>query len=342
MTTIQDLVAQATGWPRASFSLALRPALSYQSNRLYDLRNEDRRFIVKEFLQAGELADAPAREHRALTLLAPLDIAPQPLFYDPALGPVVIYEYMDGEMWDRRRPEAHELAELSAVWLRMSALPADGLWYSRGQERSLQDTALNILKQLQAYAAWTASHFPEAAPAAEHIIELAKRRECVLSELLDLEPALCFCRSDPRFANVIARPDGRLGLVDWEDSGLRDPARDLADIITHPNQEDLLTWREWQAFLQPYLDRRSAQDKTLARRMHLYLAIFPMFWLSIILGKGMQLQAEGGDHDDWRVNDLPANDRLRRYLARAAAWPEIGTEEEHLDEFAGLRFFPES
>jgi len=30
---------------------------------------------------------------------------------------------------------------------------------------------------------------------------------------------LCFCRSDARFANVIARPDGRLGLVDWEDSG---------------------------------------------------------------------------------------------------------------------------
>jgi thiamine kinase-like enzyme len=28
-----------------------------------------------------------------------------------------------------------------------------------------------------------------------------------------------FCRADPRFANVITRPDGRLAMVDWEDSG---------------------------------------------------------------------------------------------------------------------------
>jgi len=61
----------------------------------------------------------------------------------------------------------------------------------------------------------------------------------------------CFCRSDARFANVIARPDGRVGLVDWEDSGLRDPARELADLLHHPNQEDLIDAEGWQ----PFLDR---------------------------------------------------------------------------------------
>jgi hypothetical protein len=34
---------------------------------------------------------------------------------------------------------------------------------------------------------------------------------------------VCFCRSDARFANVIARRDGRVGLVDWEDSACATP-----------------------------------------------------------------------------------------------------------------------
>jgi thiamine kinase-like enzyme len=68
-----------------------------------------------------------------------------------------------------------------------------------------------------------------------------------------LMPApLVFCRSDPRCANVIARPDGRLGLGDWEDSGLRDPGREVADLLLHPNQEDLVAGPVWDAFLRPY------------------------------------------------------------------------------------------
>jgi thiamine kinase-like enzyme len=46
---------------------------------------------------------------------------------------------------------------------------------------------------------------------------------------------------DPRFATVIQGPDGHLTLVDWEASGLLDPASDIACLLTHPNQEDLLT-----------------------------------------------------------------------------------------------------
>src|SRR5712691_10851101 len=100
--------------------------------------------------------------------------------------------------------------------------------------------------------------------------------------MIPADSPLCFCRSDPRFANVIARPDGRLGLVDWEDCGLRDTAREVADLLLHPNQEDLLGWREWQAFLQPYIDGRRS-DADFERRLQAYLAVFPIFWLGLLL-----------------------------------------------------------
>lgn len=89
---------------------------------------------------------------------------------------------------------------------------------------------------------------------------------------------LCFCRSDPPFANVIARPDGRVGLVDWEDSGLRDPACELADLLHHPNQEDLIGPDAWRPFLDRYLPSRRA-DAGFSERLRGYLAFFPVFWL---------------------------------------------------------------
>jgi aminoglycoside/choline kinase family phosphotransferase len=149
---------------------------------------------------------------------------------------------------------------------------------------------------------------------------------------------LCFCRADARFANVIRRPDGRLGLVDWEDSGLRDPARDVADLLTHPNQEDLVAPEAWDSFLQPYLAGRAAVDPQLARRVQLYLAIFPLYWLATLLGRGMRLAAADG-LDGWTVNGLPANVRLRRYLARALAWPQADGA-PWLARLEGVTFLP--
>ncbi len=94
----------ATGLPASELVLRLRSPLDAQSNNLYDLFAGDRHLIVKQFLKEDELVDAPAREHSALLRLAEHDIAPQPVFYDATIGPVVVYEFMQGEMWDRRLP----------------------------------------------------------------------------------------------------------------------------------------------------------------------------------------------------------------------------------------------
>lgn len=334
------IISQATGLPPEKVTITLRPPIDHQSNRLYDLWADGKHLILKEFLKPEEWADAPLREFCALQRLAALDIAPQPVFYDPTLGPLVVYRFMKGEMWDRRKPAPAELAQLAALWLQVNALPTEDLWLSHNQERSWTEIAAGFRQAFLGYHAWAAAEFPAGVRTAERCLQLLDSRHTIMQELLAMPVTLCFNRADSRFANVICRPDGRLGMVDWEDSGLRDPARDLADLLTHSNHEDLLTLDEWQPFLQPYLAAHHAADPDLWRRTQLYLAGFSLFWLSILLPAGVK-RAQAGTLAGWQANSLPIHTRLRRYLARAVAWPklEFGAE---LAEVKGLVFFPDS
>lgn len=333
---LKCVVEQAVG--RNAAKISVRPPLTFQSNRLYDVWVNGRHLIAKEFLKPDELQDAPAREFQALQLLEPLDIAPRPVFYDPDMAPVVVYEFMEGEMWDRKRPSPSELTQLTEVWLKMHTVPNEDLWFSRGHHTSFQTLESRFHDSFQKYTEWTAVAYPAGQRSAESCLDLLTQFRTVTRELTAHAPALCFCRSDPRFANVIQRPDGRLGLVDWEDSGLRDPARDLADLITHPNQEDLLHLNDWQAFLTPYLAKRGQLDATIQDRLHLYLAIFPIFWLAILLEHGIQ-KAKTGTVSGWHTNRLPVNEQLRRYLARALAWPDLAFHSQ-LAALAQIEFFP--
>jgi hypothetical protein len=218
MTAGQDAIAlrlhQALG---PEVSLRLRPALEHQSNRLYDATHGDQHLIVKEYLQAEELTDASRREYGALCLLRSLGIAPRPVLKLPPgvdHGPLVVYEYMPGEMWDRRRPAPAELGLLADLWLQYNALSTDDLWPSRHAEMSARAAAQRSHTALRAYEAWVEANYPAARPLAVQSVRLLAARGRETTELDSLSPGLCFCRGDSRFANVIARPGGGLGLVD--------------------------------------------------------------------------------------------------------------------------------
>jgi thiamine kinase-like enzyme len=129
---------------------------------------------------------------------------------------------------------------------------------------------------VHAYAAWVERHAPQRRRTAQLCLEALERGLATTASLLPSEAPLCFCRSDPRFANVLTRPDGRLGLVDWEDSGLRDPAREVADLLLHPNQEDLLDAHGWKAFLTPYPASRRSHPG-FQDRLRGYLGHLPRF-----------------------------------------------------------------
>jgi aminoglycoside phosphotransferase (APT) family kinase protein len=334
------LVADATGTPPAGVRVAVRPPLDHQSNRLYDVWAGERRLVAKEFLRPAQHATAPPREHGALERLADLDIAPRAVLIastaTPPLGPVVVYEYMEGEPWGRRRPTDGRLRCLADTWLVLHGAPTEGLSPTRGAGT---DEVEGWLRQgFDAYGEWVESAFPAGRRALDLCLEVAERRRPLLAELRDHEPVLCFCRSDARFANFVDRPDGRVGMIDWEDSGLDDPARDLADLALHPNQEDLLSSDDLRVFLDRYLAGRAALDPHLERRMQLYVAALSLLWPAWLFPGGVR-RARAGRLGDWSVNGLPANRRLRRYLARALAWPRADAADEY-DSLADVVFFP--
>ena len=74
-----------------------------------------------------------------------MDIAPQPLFFDPSVGPVVVYRYLDGPMWDRRVPAAAALAGLADLMGR-AARPAN---------RGFVDRARSSAQLAHSYSALT-------------------------------------------------------------------------------------------------------------------------------------------------------------------------------------------
>ena len=91
--------------------------------------------------------------------------------------------------------------------------------------------------------------------------------------------------------------------------------------------------------LEPYMAVRVESDPHLPRRMHLYLAIFPIFWITLLVEDGVR-RASIGQLANWGANRLPANERLRRYLARALAWPRMDFSDQ-LAALTDVAFFPD-
>jgi hypothetical protein len=58
-----------------------------------------------------------------------------------------------------------------------------------------------------------------------------------------------------------------------------------------------------------------------------------------LLNYGVSRAEAGKSLADWQTNRLPVNIRLRRYLAKAQAWPDKPTAAE-IAAVADINFFP--
>ena len=157
---------------------------------------------------------------------------------------------------------------------------------------------------------------------------------------LDKYPTqLRFSKCDTRFANIISRPDGRVGMVDWEDAGLLDPARAVADLMVHANQEDMLLNEDWTPFRKAFYAGTHAVDPTMPERVALYEVLLSCAWLGLFCIIGVQ-KSDYEDLSQWRANGgVLVNDKIRRYVARILAGPS-GTPQAYLPNLEQLTCFP--
>ena len=323
---MQDYIAAsaaaALNIPISQIETRLRQPRGYQTHTLFDVTAPGRHLIAKRYtLQDGQ-DDAPRREFAALKLVAGLGLAPQPVWCDGRS--LVLYEFLPGQVWDRRAATPAEMSALAEVWLRVGRVGAAQMGPSTLFARLQNPSARAKLLDVEPYAAW-ASQRARTRRAAELCRTAAHRAGEALRKLERYAPVLRFCKCDPRFGNVLARPHGRIGLTDWEDCGLQDPAIEIADLFTAPNQEDLLSPEAKAALLNGL---REWDDGTLAQRVALYEIALLGTWFPVLTRVGLRHLANGA-LAGWEINEMPYAARLRRMLARIFA----------SDAFADVEFF---
>ena len=340
MEAIAALAARELSVPRSNLEVVLRVPVDHQTNRLWDVWCAETHFIAKEFIDRDP-DEGAEREFQSLQLLLPLGLAPRPISRVSAAaehGPVVLYEFLEGLRWPRRPPSPEQLRQLAEAYIQINSLPTDGGWLAANMDIPLSYREAAFRRTFEDYALWAKSAYPPARLAAELCIKAIDRLRPNVAALAAATPALLFCQTDARFANFIERPDGGVAFVDWEDAGLRDPARQIADLLMHANQEDLLSLEEWRPFTDRYYGALKGTDPDLEQRVHTCLPLFCIFWLSVIIQRNVQGLRHSGTADE-PVNELPVNARLRRYLARAFAWPDPDFS-KRLEQLSELEFFP--
>jgi hypothetical protein len=127
-----------------------------------------------------------------------------------------------------------------------------------------------------------------------------------------------------------------LGFVDWEDAGLRDPALEIADLLLHTEQEDLLTQALFEPFLATYCRCMGCDLEQFSQRVGEYCRVLPLFYIVILMRYGLRLSLVG-KLSGWTVNEMPANLRLQRYLARALSGSQWDYDP---GAYADVLFFP--
>lgn len=188
---VHNAVARVIGRTALDNEITIRPATPHQSNRLHDVQVEGKHLIAKEYLMTADRPDAPRHEYEVLRRLEALHLAPEPVFFDPTVGLVVVYGYMEGQMWDRRVPSAAELRALAELWLKFHSMDTDGLWLAAGQTRPWSDIDARLHGPFEEYDLWAEHGSSQVRDASRLCLEALDRSLLAAAQLERTETPLC-------------------------------------------------------------------------------------------------------------------------------------------------------
>jgi len=241
-----------------------------RNGRVYRATSEQADLAVK--LTARDQHDRAGREYHALQALtqAGLEIAPRPLLLDRDRhsNPVVVMTWLDGTVGDDlpasdddwRRLVEH-LAAIQRVTPHTTSIPlTDAVLSMRspaeGIERIRRET--------------------DAIPRADQPAPLRRLVERFEAHAFPTwpPPPTSLRRGDPNLRNIVRRR-GPWASVDWEYSGLSDPAFEIADLIAHAAYLDVPAERwEWVGRLYASL----VADPGVSDRIAVYVPLMYGFW----------------------------------------------------------------
>lgn len=295
----------------------VRPVAS-GNNRLFRVTRDVDDWAVKFTIRDDR--DRARREFNALTLLDRTGpgLAPRPVHleldrYDLS---VVVQNWIDGTpLWSPPADDATWLQILRA-YRRLHSLPSpDGApWGAAHGPLLIPTTPEEIVSGTQAFA--------EQIPPTGQSARLSELLQTLRGlKWLELPETRCWAHGDTNIRNLILTPDG-IKLVDWEYSGVTDPAHEIAKLMSHSNSASAGEPR-WAWVAAQYASMSDEPD--MLTRIRLFYALRLAGWcVRLLFGRHVLLQQPSlrlVGHAPEAEMSTPENidlyfDRARSQLAR--------------------------
>ncbi|MSP13461.1 MAG: hypothetical protein EXR62_10965 [Chloroflexi bacterium] len=276
------------------------------------------------------------REYRTLKLLhlLDLDIAPQPLWFDPSCSilpfPVVMYAWLDGDPLPSI-PSRDQLAAVCATFQTFHAIRPDTLPTALASQDlgiqpawfhwfSFEPYLRELHKFVNDYGPWLSSNEPDGPELLSRLLRLVDLCSTFVRDT-QAQPGpgnfpLCLCRVDPNLANTLWGADARLRWIDWEYSGWGDPAFELADLRWHASTATI-TGSDHAWLRQTY--RAPAADPDFWLRLAVWDRLIATRWPFLVL-RSLWTLSHGPDRV--RLTHAPGDPielrhRLIQFISRA-------------------------
>jgi aminoglycoside phosphotransferase (APT) family kinase protein len=254
------------------------------NNRLYRVTNGADDWAIKFTIRDDR--DRARREFNALSLLENLgaSVAPRPvhLDLDHYEHSVVVQTWLPGMPLWSAPPEDDTWLQILRAYHRLHSLPpADGGTWGAGHGPML--SPITPEEMVTGIHALVEQLPPAGRP--ERLSELLQSLDRV--RLPRLPTSRCWAHGDPNIRNLILKEDG-VKLVDWEYSGVTDPANEMAKLISHPIAASAGEAR-WDWVAQQYAELSAVPE--MLPRIQLCYALRLVGWcVRLLFGRHVLLQ----------------------------------------------------
>jgi thiamine kinase-like enzyme len=256
----------------------IRPIAS-GNNLLFRARRDSDDWAVKFLIR--DQRNRAQREFCALSLIDGLSsrVGPRPVYvdHDRYHHAVVVQTWIDGTALQAPPTDDSTWSRIVETYALVHQIqPAD----------ALRRSSVTVIPDGQTVAAIRA--FAQDIPATPHADALAGLIEAFdQASLPEFPTSQCWCHGDPNIRNILVTATG-VQLVDWEYSGIGDPAQEIAGLLAHPFARSTSeARRQWIA--ERYA-RRSGEPDMLSRIQVRYALQLAWWCVRLLFGRYVLLR----------------------------------------------------
>lgn len=259
--------------------------------------------------------DRAWREFSALRLLDSLDLcaAPRPIYFDQEQFrlPVVVQAWIVGTPLNTPPEDDATWTNILLTYYAIHQMTVEAI-----RDRGMTLPQCGLATQWPVKAVEGLNEFLAQIPIGERPRPLSDLlAELERFALPPIQVTSCLCHGDATVRNMLQTTAG-IVLVDWEYSGLCDPAHEIAKIMAHPHAKAVSEDR-WQWFAERYA--QIAGDDSFYQRIQVQYTLALIWWcVRLVYGRSVLLQRPTrrlvGSAPEAEISSV---DNIEQYILRA-------------------------